>query len=123
MYSIFLITWAIVFAEQWRAKYWKLSNTLPSADPVDFGSGGAAAAPESNPSERSPWWIVESKSLLSIPLIIGSIAFICFNMTVAFLLEAFVARLYDGPLKFLAVRSLYFETEKKPEKANSSFIL
>lgn len=53
----------------------------------------------------SSWWLVEVKTLLSIPLILASVLFVCFNMTIAFLLEAFIARIYDGPMSFIAVGS------------------
>lgn len=103
VYSVLLIVWAVLFTELWRQKYRRLSSTLlPAAlagrSVVALSSNGAKAA------DKSPWWLVETKTMLTIPLVVASVLFVCFNMTIAFLLEAFIARLYDGPLGFLAVR-------------------
>ncbi|KAF8310365.1 hypothetical protein DL93DRAFT_1649104 [Clavulina sp. PMI_390] len=100
-YSALLILWAIVFIEQWRQKALRLSASLS-------GTAVATSRPVSaNPvtdleKKNEKWWVVEAKTLVTIPLVLGSVAVVCFNMTVAFLLEAFVARLYGGPLSFLA---------------------
>lgn len=59
-------------------------------------------------SRAEPWWKIEAKNLLTIPFVLASAAFVCFNMTIAFLLEAFVMRLYDGPLATLGVSSASF---------------
>ena len=55
--------------------------------------------------QHSLWWKTELKMILSIPLAVASVLVTGFNMTVAFVLEAFVMRMYHGPFQFLAVRT------------------
>lgn len=104
LFSVFLVVWAIVFAEQWRQKYRRLSPSL-------FEKSSSPSDTPSHAQRRSTWWLVEAKTALAVPLLlVAGGSFVCFNMTVAFLLEAFIMRLYDGPLSVVAVRLLSFQS-------------
>ena len=100
LFGIFLVIWAIVFTEQWRQKHRSLLATL-------YGESDSPSCMVSRPGRHSAWWSVEAKTVLTIPLLFGGTSFVCFNMTVAFLLEAFITRLYDGPLRFVAVSAAH----------------
>ena len=102
--SIFIILWALLFLENWKNRQSELgsrwSNNISEHTPPDLMTH----------AEHSPWWKTELKTILSIPLVVASVLVTGFNMTVAFVLEAFVVRMYHGPFQFLAVRN---EEEKK----------
>lgn len=116
--SILLIGWAVIFIERWKSTSNRLSATISASTSsgirasITHSADGVAEARVAenvpmNPrtTVQTPWWVVEARASLSIPFVLASALFVYFNMTVAFFLEAFIAKLYDGPFSFLAVRT------------------
>ncbi|KAF8333092.1 calcium-activated chloride channel-domain-containing protein [Cantharellus anzutake] len=94
-FSISVIVWSLLFVEGWKRRQHQLTRRWNAASdyiPPDLIVG----------SKDSPWWKTELKTALSLPLIGMAVLFVGFNMTVAFILEAFVMRMYNGPFQSLA---------------------
>lgn len=109
VYSILLVTWACVFTESWRVKEKKLAvrwGTLGCGEVETRRLGFSPVRKEVDKAtgeevEVFEWWRRELRVAGSIPAIIFFAALLGLTLTTMFIVEVFVARLYDGPGKQL----------------------
>jgi anoctamin-10 len=97
VYSISLSIWSIAFVEWWRIHERILS--------LRFGTRGSFRV-EKDRIQYTPgmsWWLGELRVLASIPVIILFAGVLSAILTVAFVFEAFVTELYQGPGKQIIV--------------------
>ncbi|CAO1617116.1 unnamed protein product [Parajaminaea phylloscopi] len=107
LYSLALVFWACVFVESWRIKERKLAvrwGTLNCGSVESRRLGFKANRVESDKVtgedvEVFEWWRKELRIACSIPAVLFFAALLASVLTTMFVVEVFVARLYDGPGK------------------------
>lgn len=91
IYSVLIVLWAIAFVEYWRAHERILA--------LRFGTRGAFKV-EQRRIQYKPgfsWWQRELRVIASLPVILTFAAVLSALLTAIFVLEAFVAQIYQGP--------------------------
>ena len=101
IYSISLSIWSITFVEWWRIHERILS--------LRFGTRGSFRVEKARIQYKPgmSWWVGELRVLASVPVIILFAGLLSAILTVAFVFEAFVTELYQGPGKHLIVSIVY----------------
>ncbi|KDN53326.1 hypothetical protein K437DRAFT_283192 [Tilletiaria anomala UBC 951] len=105
IYSLGLVAWACVFVEAWRLRERKLA--------VRWGCSGVSHAearrPEFKPRcirkdpvtgeelELFEWWRKEARMALALPVMLIFAALLGAVMTLMFIIEVFVSKMYTGP--------------------------